>query len=77
MDDLTTKRCFDSQATCVIDELGSFFDMLSMGVFTTKHRQTSGWLEQGLNAYTVAALHICTEVSRVFNSVRMHAVLSD
>ena len=44
VNDLTTKRNFDSQATCVIDVLGLFSDMLSMGVWTTRHWQTSGWL---------------------------------
>ena len=32
MDDLTTESSLDSQATGVIDVLGSFFSMLSMGI---------------------------------------------
>ena len=41
MADLTTERSFDSQATCVIDAFGLFFDLLSMGVCTARHWQTS------------------------------------
>ena len=60
MDDLTTGRSFDSQATCtqVIDMIGSFFEMLSMGVCTTRHWQTSSRLVQELNVCTVA-VHAC------------------
>ena len=36
MDDPTTERSFDLQATWVIDMLGLAFDMLSMGVCATK-----------------------------------------
>ena len=39
MDHLTTER-FDSQATRFIDVLG-FFEMLSMGVCTTRHWRTT------------------------------------
>ena len=46
MDDLTIKRTFDSQATCVIDVLGLYFEMLSMGMCTTRHWQISGRLVQ-------------------------------
>ena len=53
MDDLTTERSFDSQARWVIDVLDEYFDMLSMGVCTTKHRLTSGRLVQELNIFTV------------------------
>ena len=31
MDDLTGEHSFDLQATCVIDVLGLYFDMVSMG----------------------------------------------
>ena len=41
MDDLTTESSFESQATWVNDVLGLLFDMLSMGVCTTRHLQTS------------------------------------
>ena len=37
----------------VIDVLGLFFDMLSMGFYTTRHWQTSGRLVQELNIGTV------------------------
>ena len=37
MDDLKAESSFDSHATWVIDMLGLFFDMLSMGVRTTRH----------------------------------------
>ena len=50
MDNLTTGRSFDSHITWVIDVLGLFFDMSSMGVFTTRHCQTSGRLVQELNS---------------------------
>ena len=53
LDDLTTERSFNSQATCVVDVLGLFFDMLSMGFCTTGHWQTSGRLVQELNIRTV------------------------
>ena len=53
MVDLTTERNFDSQATCVIDVLGLFFDMLSMCVRTTRRWQTSGRLVQEVNVCTV------------------------
>ena len=53
MDDLTTERSFDLQATWVIDVLGKFFDMLSMGFCTTRRCQTSGRLVQELSVCTV------------------------
>ena len=54
MDDLTTERSFDLQATRVIGILGLFFDMFStMGVCTTRHCQTSGRPVQELNVCTV------------------------
>ena len=61
--DVTAKRTFDSQATWVIDVLG-FFDMLSMGVCTTRHRQTSGRLVQDSivcidNYLTIATYTVC------------------
>ena len=49
MDDLTTESSFESQVTLVNDVLGLLFDMLSMGVCTTRHLQTSAWLLQELN----------------------------
>ena len=39
MDDLTTERSFDSQATWVIDVLGLLFDMLYMGECITRQWQ--------------------------------------
>ena len=53
MDDPIAERGFDSQATWVLGVLGVFFDMLSMGVCTTRHCQTSGRLVQELNVCTV------------------------
>ena len=44
IDDLTTERSFDLQATGVIDVLGLFFDMISMGVYTTRHWPMAGRL---------------------------------
>ena len=46
MDDLTTESSFYSQATWVVMCLVYFFDMLSLGVCTTRHWQTSGQLVQ-------------------------------
>ena len=37
----------------VIDVLGLFLDMLSMGFYTTRHWQTSGRLMQELDVCTV------------------------
>ena len=56
MDDLTTDRSFDLQATWLIDVLGLFLDMLSMDVCTTRQWQTSGRLVQKLDACTVVEL---------------------
>ena len=53
MDDLTTERGFDSQATWVIDVPGLFLDMLSMGVCATRRWKMSGRLVQELNSCTV------------------------
>ena len=52
MDDLTTESSFNSQATWVIMSLIYFFDMLSLGVCTTRHWQTSDRLVQELNVCT-------------------------
>ena len=56
MEDLTTGGSLDLQATYtwVIDVLGLFFDMLSMGVCATRHWQTPSWLVQELNVCTVS-----------------------
>ena len=56
MNELTTKRSFDSQAMWGIDVLGLFVDMLSMGVCTTRQWQTSGRLVQELDASQVSDL---------------------
>ena len=53
MDDLTTERSLDSQATRVVDVLGYFLDMLSKGVCTTRRWQTSARLVQELNVCIV------------------------
>ena len=51
--DLTIERSFYSQAMPVNYLLGVYFDMLSMGVCTTRHWQTSGRLVQELTVFTV------------------------
>ena len=56
IDDLTTVRCFDSQAAWVIDVLDLCFDMLSMDVCTTRYSQTSGRLMQELNVCTIDSM---------------------
>ena len=53
MADLTTERGVDPQATRVIDVLGLSFDILSMGLCTTRHCKTSGRLVQELNVCAV------------------------
>ena len=55
MDDPTTERIFDSQATWVIDVLW-YFLTLSMGVCTTRHWQTSGRLVQELNVCNISSV---------------------
>ena len=54
MDDLRTKRSFDSQTIGSLVCLPYLFEILSMGVCTTRHKQTSGRLVQELNVCTVA-----------------------
>ena len=54
-----TERSFDSQATCVIDGFGLFSWYLGMGVYTTRHWQTSGRLVQKLNVCTVVQKKFC------------------
>ena len=51
--DLTTERSFDIQATWVINVLDLFFDILSMGVCTARHWQTSSRQVQKLSACTL------------------------
>ena len=53
MDDLTTERSFDPQATWVIDVLDVFHDMLSINVCATRHWQLFGRLVQALDGCTV------------------------
>ena len=57
MDDLTTELSFDSQGTWVIGVHSLYLDMLTTGVCTTRHWQTSGRLLQKLNICTV--YHLC------------------
>ena len=59
-DDLETEGRFDSQATWVIDVLDLFFDMLSIGVCTSWHWQTSGRLVPKLNVCTLLVVGIRT-----------------
>ena len=54
VDDLTTERSFDVPAMWVIDVLVLFFDMLFMGVCTTRQWQTTGRLVKKLNGCTVS-----------------------
>ena len=54
MDDLTTERSFGSKETRAIDVLGLYFDILFMGVCTTRHLQTSGRLVQDLDSVLYA-----------------------
>ena len=54
--DLTTESSFDSQAKWVMMCLAYLFGMLSMGVCTTRHWQTSGRLVQELNVWTVVPI---------------------
>ena len=54
MDDLTTERRFDSQASWVIDVPGMVFDMVCMDFCTTRQWLTAGRLVQELNVRTVA-----------------------
>ena len=49
----TTKHSFDLQAARVIDVLGLFFNMISIGVCTTRDCQTPGRLVQELDTCTV------------------------
>ena len=55
-DGLTFEHDFDSQATGVIDVLGLYSAMLSTGVYTTRHWQTTGRLLQELNVCSVVSL---------------------
>ena len=59
MDDFTNKRSFDLKATCIMDELGLFFDLLSMGVRVTKHWQKGIWsfIMPGLPTHLVQEIH--------------------
>ena len=53
MDDLTAECRLYSQATWVIDVNSLFSDILSMGVCSIRHWQTSGRLVQELNVCSV------------------------
>ena len=55
---------FDSQTSCVINVFGLFFDILSMGFYTTRHWQTSGRLVQELDVCTVVLQHVIPEIRR-------------
>ena len=62
MDDLTTERDFDSQASLAIDMLGLIVDMLSKGVCTAGHWHTSGRLVKELLVYILTVLLIMSTV---------------
>ena len=54
IDDLTTGRSFELQATLTVDVIGIFFDMISMAVCATiLNMQRSGRLVQESNVCTV------------------------
>ena len=57
MDDLTTERSFDLQATLVIDVISLFFiymhHMFVQERLSTRHGQTYGRLVQELNGCTI------------------------
>ena len=69
MDDLTTKRRFDSQATWVINVLGLFYDMLFMVVCTSRHSHMPGRLVQELNVCTVDPRHCMTDLDNWIEEV--------
>ena len=58
MTDLTTERSFDSKEMWVIDVFGLSYVMLSMGVYTNRHWQTSGGQVQKLNVCTVCNIKV-------------------
>ena len=62
MDDLATEHSFDLQVFVAIDVLGLFFDILLMGVCTTRHWQTSNRLVQELHVCTVCVKSIKGDV---------------
>ena len=59
VDDLANEWSFCLQATWPIDVLAYSFDMLPMGVCTTRHRQMSGRLVQELNVCIVTTVYVC------------------
>ena len=76
--DITNGHDVDSQATWVIDELGLFFDMLSMCVCTAKHWQTSGRLVPEIDVCTACVQVVtnnCKELSQ--NSYYLSVIISD
>ena len=68
MYDLTTERSFDSQAMWVINVFDFLFDMIYMGVCTTRHWQMSGRLVQELNVCTLGTcISLTVNTSSCFN----------
>ena len=62
-EDLTIEHSFDSQVTWVIDVLGLYFDMLSMGVRTTRHwRRPVDWSRNEMSVLYLHSLHIVTSL---------------
>ena len=77
-DGLTTERDLDSQATLAIDVFGLYFEMLSTGVCTTRHWQTTGRLVQELNDCTLFSRcsHDCIRLSMIyFRPKHKHATI--
>ena len=56
IDDLTIKPSCISQPIYGSLMYLAFFDMLSMGIYTRRHRQTSGRMVQELNVCTILDL---------------------
>ena len=73
MDDLTTERSFDLQATWVIHVLVLFFNMLS----TNRHCRTSGRLVQELNVCTLDPFKDPKRVCGVLSDLRVIRVCRD
>ena len=75
MDDLTTERSFDLLATCVIDVLGLFFDMLSIDVCTTSGngRRPVDWCRSSM--YVLYSCHLIFQDARTETDWRAGCVV--
>ena len=77
MDDTTTELSIDFQATWVIDVLGIFFDLLSLGVCTTSHWQMFGRLMQKLNVCTLNVTEYCKYSKYIQDFFAICTILSE